>query len=167
MFILGSMHVLWLAQRFMNSIVGFIAGLVSFMVAVSTAKPFSNMTSKWFNMPGWIHVLICMVIIYAIVRLLFFILTKFVRKIKDDNRVIDKIDRIAGIILGVAKCTVCLAMFFLILSLLSHLSFIVDINAWLFKKSLIGEFLYNFVVDYIKPLLGPLAAAVWEQVSGK
>jgi len=146
----------------MNGVVGFVAGVVSFIVAVFTAKPLANMLAGWgVNMRSGFLILICLVVVYVIVRLLFFVLSRYIKKIKEGNRVIDKTDKIAGVFLGGAKWLMSVIVLLTTLHLLSAAPFIADVRDWLLDSGAIGKAMYRaIVVDFVVPLLGDLAKHV-------
>ena len=163
-FLLIGMGLGW-RKGFMNGIIGFISGIVSFVIAIFTAGPVANLLDGFINLSGRLLVLISGVIVYVICRLVFWGLSRLVHKIKDNNRVIDKLDRIGGIFLGLAKYTMTIIMVFVVIYLLSSVKFMSGPIDWLFDKSVIGKFIYSdIVIKLIVPLLGDLAAWVLERV---
>ena len=161
----------------MAAVVGFVSGLLSFAIAVFSARPLANLMDKWFNMSAsfsgflsgngrFISLLICGGVVYLICRLVFWVIAKFIIKIKEGNKVIDKMDKIAGLVLGIAKCIVSVCMMFVTIHLLTSIGFMATFRDWLLNGSYIGSFIYGLVERLIFPLLGDLLADAFAGAGG-
>jgi uncharacterized membrane protein required for colicin V production len=168
-FLLLSVALGWY-KGFMCGIVSFVSGLVSFMVAIFTASPVAGLMNRWFGLSAefdkildgkgqFINVLICGIVVYLVCRLVFFFIARFIRKIKDRSKVIDKVDKIAGLFLGAAKGFVSIAGIFVMLYLLTSVPFVNSAVDWLLQNSAVGKFFYEASIKYVVPLLGNLTAS--------
>jgi len=154
-------------KGFMRSIVGFVASIISLVAAIFAAKPLANLFDKWFNLSAhlggqgrFINFLICIVLIYTIIYLIFFFVHRAIKKAKQDNKTLDKADKIAGIFLGLVKGTLSICMTLLTLYFLSVIPFMEKVVEWLLNKSAIGRFFYDLTVKIITPILGAVEAAI-------
>jgi uncharacterized membrane protein required for colicin V production len=156
-------------RGFMNGILGFISGAVSVLVAIYSCRRLADLldsTIKFSDkMDGVIsgkgyalNVLISAVVIWAVCRLVFFVIGRFIKRLKSDSRVIDKIDKFFGIFLGILQCAVLVISFFLLTYLLQAIPFAHDYIMKMFsagvtgyEDSKFGVQLYDFVVEYIVP----------------
>jgi len=170
LFLLLSAFLGW-RKGFMRSIVGFVASIISLVIAIFAAKPLAKLFDNWFSLSehlssvikgqgSFLNFLICIILIYTIVYLIFFFVHRAIRKAKEKNRTLDKADKIAGIFLGIAKGILSICMTLLTLHLLSAIPFMEDVTNWLLNKSVIGEFFYNLTAKIVTPILSALEAAV-------
>jgi len=152
---LVSMFLGW-RRGFLRGCLGFISSLVGFVAVIFIAGPMAGSLGTWINAAPWLLTIISCVIIFAVVWIVFFILGRFVKRIKRDSKALDKADKIGGIFLGAAKFFVSLCMTFVSLHLLTGIPFMVDVCDWLFSGSVICRPIYDLTVDIIVPLFGPL-----------
>jgi len=163
----------------MCGIVGFVASIVSFAVAVFTAQPLANALHKWFNfstilegiMDGLgrpLNILICFIGMFIFCRLLFWVLMKLIKKVKEQNKTIDMIDKVLGLVLGACKLTLIICTVFIVVTLLEKIPLVgqlLDPEGFLMKGSYIGSFLYHHVfIAYIWPYLGDLLASTIQEM---
>jgi uncharacterized membrane protein required for colicin V production len=158
-------------KGFLNGIIGFVSGVLSLAAAIVLAKRVSNLLDKWFHIVAelnklvkgtgpWLSVLLCGIAIYLLCRLFFWGTAKAIRKFKEDHKLIDQIDRIAGLFLGLAKCALGVSILFIVVYLLSSIPFMSHTVDWFLKGSKIGKYLYDNVVKFIIPLIGGIKAAI-------
>jgi len=171
--ILGLFLFLGWRTGLLRGLIGFVASTAALIIAIFNAKPLAKFLDKQVNLANhlgdltggngkFISTLVCGVIIYILIRLLFFIISKVIKNVKEKSKAIDTIDKVLGLVLGTAKFLLVLCMVFIPIYLLSSISFIEKaINTWLLDKSVIGKFFYNLVIDLIIPLFGDLNASSW------
>ena len=156
-------------KGFMCGIVGFVANVLSFAIAIFSAAIVSNFVNGFVDLSGYfdtllagkgafISVLACGVAVYVLCRLVFFFINRLIKKIKKTNKAVDKVDKFAGLILGVLKCALLLCTVFVVIYLLSAIPFVHDTIELAFTsgqwESVVARYLYNAVVDYVIPLIG-------------
>ena len=166
-------------RGFMGSIVGFVSNTISFAVAIFTAKQLAQLLNTLFGFSTMldpiltgkgetINILISGVIIYAFCALMFFVLKRFIKRVKDENKVVDKIDRFFGLVLGIAQCAVIIVILFTFVYLCTIIPFVQNYVHYIFdtgvpgySSSIVGKFIYEFVQQYvIKYSFGILASAI-------
>ena len=158
-------------KGFLNGVIGFISGALSLAVAIACAKGVSKVVNKWFHLAAqfdkilknngnWICILVCGIGIYLLCRLFFWGTAKAIKKFKEEHKLIDQIDRIAGLFLGLAKCALGLSILFIAVYLLSAIPFMHNTVNWFLKGSRVGKYLYHAVEKFLIPLIGSLKAAI-------
>jgi len=152
LFLIVCLVVGWF-RGFMGAVVGFMAVCLSFMVAFFLARPLANLTGNWFAFLGdsshFMNILICGVIVFLIVRMGFFILSRYIQKLKFESNVIDKTDRIAGVFLGAFKFCFFIFLFFIVVYLLSVIPLVNSTTDWLVRGSRIGNWIFGIVRNII------------------
>ena len=139
----------------MQTVNSFSANLVSFSVAVVTARPLANLVNTLFSITvNGIAIFVCGVIVYLVCRLLFYTLSRYIRKIKEGSPGIDRVDKIAGIFLGFCKFFLTMCMIFVALHLLSAIPFVDRVADRIMKGSVVGDFIFRVIRTLIMPLVG-------------
>jgi uncharacterized membrane protein required for colicin V production len=156
-------------KGFMCGVLGFMSNAISFAIAIFTAKQlaglldslmdFSHTLDGIINGKGYaLNVLISGIVIYLFCWLMFFILKRFIKYSKANNKAIDKIDKFAGLLLGVAQCAVLLFISCVLIYLVSQVPFLKTYATYIFysgvpgyDKSIVGLEVYNFIVKYVIP----------------
>lgn len=149
-------------KGFMRSIVGFAAGVISLAVAIFSASSAADMMDKyvklsarledWTGLSGrMINIFACGATIYLFFRFVFWLLGRFIKKIKEQNKAIDRLDKFGGLVLGLGKCALGLVIFFVAVHLLQSVPVIKDSVRWLMDGSVVGKFIYEIVMEYIIP----------------
>ena len=170
LFILLSAFLGW-RKGFMRNILGFIASIISLVIAIFASKPLAGLLDKWFNFSehlsklikgqgSFLNFLICIIVIYTIVYLIFFFINRAIRKAKEEHKTLDKADKIAGIFLGIAKGFLSICMMLLTLYFLSVIPFMGKVVDWLLNKGVIGKFMYETTAKLIAPIFGALEAFI-------
>jgi len=136
----------------MGGIIGFVAGTASLVAAIFAAKPLAGVIGSLVKIDANLCVLICLVVVYVFVRLVFWGLQRLIRRVKEKHRAIDRVDKVAGLFLGVAKCAVGLVMFFAAMYLLGGISFVATARDWLMTTTLdsvVGKAIYDLIEKHL------------------
>jgi len=156
---LGVLLLLFVAfgfwKGFMCGIIGFVSSALSLIAAIFSAKPVANLMDRWFSLSDKLgdaildvlgrplNILICAIVVYFIVRLFFFGITRMIKKIKEEHDVINSIDKFLGIGLGFAKFLMFVCVVFIVVALLNEMPIIDRTANWLFNGSKVGTWLYE------------------------
>jgi len=162
-------------RGFMRGILGFTASIISLVAAIFTARPLAKLLDRWFNLSehlsslikgqgSFLNFLLCIILIYATIYLIFFFVHRAIRKVKEKNKRLDKVDKIAGILLGLAKGTLSICMALLALYLLSSIPFMDKAVDWMLNKSTIGKFMYGITADIVAPIFGAIESAIKDRL---
>jgi uncharacterized membrane protein required for colicin V production len=157
---------------FMRGLLGFFSNILSAVVAISCANPVAGVLDAWFGVSKYlgrlvsgqgkfITVLICAIVIYAFVRLLFFLLSRLALLIKKKDKKFDTADKIGGVFLGVVKSVFSMCLFCVTFYLLTAVPFMGAAVDWFFKGSTVGSFIYDITVEIIMPIFGSVQAAIF------
>jgi uncharacterized membrane protein required for colicin V production len=155
----------------MCGILGFVSGAISFAIAIFSAKPIAKLAdnlvhlSKAFNKIGHgegfaLSILACGAVVYAVCRILFWVLSRCIKRLKKENRAIDVLDRVGGVALGAAKFVLAITIFFVVIFILSVIPFIADGAEYFFKGSHIGQFIYDTIVRWFGGYITAYAEAI-------
>ncbi|MDR0461904.1 MAG: CvpA family protein [Christensenellaceae bacterium] len=158
-------------KGFMNGVIGFVSGALSLAIAIPSAKGVSKIINKWFGLGktldgiikgagNWLSILICGIGIYLLCRFFFWGVSRAIKKFKEQYQLVDKVDRIAGLFLGLAKCALGISILFIVVYLLTSIPLMNNSMNWLLKGSKVGSYLYHLVVKFIIPLLRNAKAAI-------
>ena len=173
--VIGVLLLLFVAfgywKGFMNGVIGFVASAISLVIALFLAKPMANLADSWFNLSKVLgdaimtslgrplNILICGVIAYILVRILFFFLTRMVKRVKEENKAIDVIDKVLGLFLGFAKFSLMICTLFIVITLLQDIPLLgkfLNPEGWFFKDSHLGKFIYEDIfLKLLWPALDP------------
>jgi uncharacterized membrane protein required for colicin V production len=143
-------------KGFLCGILGFLAGVVALVAAIFAARPLNDLV----HISGKYGVLICGVAIYVFIRLVFWIIMRFIKRAKKKNKKIDRADRIGGIFLGLAEYAVFVVGIFIFFYLLSVVPWVGKSVEWLLDKSYVGKPIFTFVVKHVIPFLGEVTTSV-------
>ena len=158
-------------RGFMGAVVGFGAKLITLILALALASPIATLINNWFNLSRsfdgilggagghFITIFICGAAVYILFRLFFLTISRFIRNAKRENRAVDRLDKIAGVLLGVAKFFSAIILLSTITFLLSVIPLVGNSVDLLFSGSTVGLFLYNLVVEHALPNFGVAAWA--------
>ena len=136
----------------MRMVVGFMSSLFSFVMAVFAARPIANLVNSWFGVPAnFINIFICGLAVFIIGRLLFYFLGKYITKIKENNGIVDTVDKVAGIFLGFAKFAFWMCVLFAVVHLMTFIPGLRQSAEWLLYRSVIGDWIYGIVRRFVIP----------------
>jgi uncharacterized membrane protein required for colicin V production len=162
-FLIGGFH-----KGFMCGIIGFVSGTISFAISVFTAKPVAKLMDAWINLAAKcdnimhglgrpLSILVCGVGVYVLCRLIFFIIGRSIKSFKSEHHRIDKVDKFAGVLLGIFKYAMLLIVAFTVVHLIDIIPLVNKTVDWLFKGSKVGVVVYDKIYDaHIWPFIEKL-----------
>lgn|GEM_PF-1255000 len=155
----------------MGAIVGFTAKFVSLIVAFVLASPLAGLLDRWFGIFGtfdgilggaggrFLTIFICGAVVYILFRIFFHIVGKFIRRAKENNETLNRVDKFLGIFLGIAKFACLMILLSTLAFLLSVIPLVGNSVDWLFEGSTVGRWIFNLVVENVLPTFGDTARA--------
>ena len=133
-------------RGFARTILGFVAAALSFILAVVLSRPLTSFFNNVFGMPNnFIYVFIIGSVVYIFLRVSFWFAGRFISRVKERSRIVDEVDKVAGILLGFAKFFMLMCVAFIVIHLLSVIPFTSSAVDALFHRSVIGEWFYGII----------------------
>jgi len=173
--VLAALLVVFMAlgfrRGFMGTIVGFVAGLFAFVFSMFVARPIANFMDTLFGLSDaldgvlidgrgrFMNLLICGAIVFIAIRLFFWWLSRLIRKLKEESFAVDVADKIAGMILGIARFGLGVSIFFVILHLMTAVPLVNNLVDSILSGSAFGQFLFDLVQRFLLPILGDFFAS--------
>ncbi len=96
---------------------------------------------------------ICMIVAYLLIKLVIFLLSKLFGAIKKNCQAINGLDRVLGLVLGIAKGMVIVFAVFVIANLLQSIPAVANFLDTTFNNSCIAKPIYDFVNNLVSTYL--------------
>ena len=154
----------WGALRgFMKGILSFVTNTAAIIISILASRPIilliNNITNNTITRDGQLALHIMIAIgIFIFIKLIIMVVKCKITKIKRQNGVVNKIDRVFGLLLGFLKFIVwaCItATFIMVLS-----GIFSGLHNFLFSSSTVAIWIYDRALDIVRPLLGTIYAAL-------
>jgi len=139
-----------LFKGFLRGVLSLVTVFLSIIISVLLAWPLALLFDSWFD---WVEnhglavvIIITAIVIFIIIRLAIFLLMRFVAKLKERSRVLNWLDMILGLLLGLFRFTLYFASLAAIISLAANIPPLARIPEWLFDESVIASWFYQLVL---------------------
>ena len=96
---------------------------------------------------------ICMIVAYLLIKLVIFLLSKLFGAIKKKSAAVNGLDRVLGLILGVAKGMVIVFAVFLVANLLQSIPAVANFLDTTFNNSCVAKPIYDFINNLVSTYL--------------
>jgi uncharacterized membrane protein required for colicin V production len=155
-------------RGFVRSVLLIVATALSLTAAFVLTKPAATFLEEKFGlaagMEGWLGIsggvwltVLTAVSIFILVRLVLIILDKCFRRIKENIKTINALDRLLGFFFGIAMAGVIAVGLFMIINALHDASILADLPIWCQLAGDSGSFVaapfYAFSVEHIFPVV--------------
>jgi len=164
--IIGLAFLLFVAlgffRGFVKSAVMLVRIPVTIVISFLLASPLAALLSsvglpgalvKWFGVPesisGLIVVVALAVIIFIIIRILLWRFVKMSDKAQEKSKTFKRANRLLGLLFGVLQFCVIFIIIAIVFFFATRLPFLRSLEGVVFDGSVVGKWLYNFVVDFI------------------
>ena len=144
----------------LRGLLSFATGILAILLSLLIAYPIALLFSNWLGWNRLLTMAVAAVIIYIIIRIIVFFLSRFIKRLKERMPTLNRVDRFFGLFIGFIRFFFyCLSLtFFLVL--LSNAGPLARIPEWLFNGSTIASWVFDFMSDWAIPLVNRIGAGV-------
>jgi len=144
----------------MRGLLYLTTGIFAIVVSLLIAFPIALLLSNSFGWNRLLVMAIAAVIIYIIIRIIVFVLSRYIKRLKEQRPTLNKIDRGLGLFVGLLKFFFyCLSLTFF-LALLANAGPLARIPEWIFNDSTVAAWAYDLMSDWVVPLVTKIGAGV-------
>jgi len=137
----------------LRGLLGFVTVFISIVLSILLGWPIALLLNRWF---GWADniglvalILIVAIVLFIAIRIAVVLLERFVIRLKQRSRALNRVDMIFGLVLGFARFMIYFFILTWILNIAESLGPLSSVPEWLFEDSTIARWFYEMLSHII------------------
>lgn len=140
------------------SATGILKSALSYFIKPETIyESNSALSSNLGNLAGnFVTMAICMILAFVLIKLAIYFLAKLFDSLKNKSLAFSGLDRLLGLVIGVLKGLVFIALIFVVAGMLQTIPTVANVLDTVFEGSNVGKPLYDFITTNVNGYLSTI-----------